>query len=98
YRAHVLTTQGPSRLIDAELHIERQRATLAELVALYNDEVPVVHVDALPVQCVSSSPVRQFLHQNFIKGGSSNGYNAATGTDDGVLAKSDNIVWEDIRG
>ncbi|KAF9240018.1 hypothetical protein BU15DRAFT_74246 [Melanogaster broomeanus] len=45
YLAYVLTTQVPSRLIDAELHIEGQRATLADLGAMYNGKVPVVHVD-----------------------------------------------------
>jgi uncharacterized protein YbjT (DUF2867 family) len=94
YLAHVLTTQEPSRLIDAELHIEGQRATLAELGALYSDKAPVVHVETLPAEYVSSYSIRQFLHQNFNKGEGSNGYNAATGMDDEVLAKSGNILWE----
>ncbi|KAF9223182.1 NAD(P)-binding protein [Gyrodon lividus] len=97
YLVHVLTTHGPSRLFDTELRIEGQRATFTELGAMYKGKAPVVHVDAIPTEGISDSPVRQYLYQNFNQGAGSNGYNAATGTDDESLAKSGNSLWEGHR-
>ncbi|KAF9240004.1 hypothetical protein BU15DRAFT_87757 [Melanogaster broomeanus] len=97
YLAHVLTTQVPSRLIDAELYIEGQRATLAELGAMYNGKAPVVHVEMLPTEGISNYPLRQHLQLTFNKRGGSNGYDEVTGMDDDVLASSGNTLWEGHR-
>ncbi|KIJ12749.1 hypothetical protein PAXINDRAFT_136866 [Paxillus involutus ATCC 200175] len=97
YLVHVLTNHGPSRLFDAELRIEGHRATFSELGAMYKSKVPVVHADAIPTEGISNAAVRQSLHQDFNMGRGSNGYNAATGTDDEVLAKSGNSLWEGHR-
>ncbi|KIJ68848.1 hypothetical protein HYDPIDRAFT_107112 [Hydnomerulius pinastri MD-312] len=94
YIAHVLTTKAPSSLFDVELRIEAARISLAELGAMYKSKAQVLHVDALPTEGITNSAVREFLQKNFGKGTGSNGYDAATGTDDEVLAKSGNALWE----
>ncbi|KAG1731591.1 uncharacterized protein EDB91DRAFT_1153455 [Suillus paluster] len=97
YLAHILTTQPPSRLLDVEVRIEGQRATLLEIIALYKGSVPVVHCDAVPTEGVVAVEVRTLLQQRFEIGGASCGWNPETGSDDAELARKDNLLWEGHR-
>ncbi|KAG2120498.1 uncharacterized protein F5147DRAFT_662174 [Suillus discolor] len=97
YVAHILTTQPPSRLLDVEVRIEGQRATLSEISALYKGSVPVVHCDALPIEGVLAADVRTSYQQGFDVGRASCGWNPDTKTDDAELASKDNSLWEGHR-
>ncbi|KAG1863093.1 hypothetical protein F4604DRAFT_1048293 [Suillus subluteus] len=97
YVAHILTTQPPSRLLDVEVHIEGQRATLSEISALYKGSVPVVHCDALPTEGVVAADFGTRLQQSFDVGNASSGWNPDTETDDAELASKDNSLWEGHR-
>ncbi|KAG2133299.1 hypothetical protein DEU56DRAFT_913914 [Suillus clintonianus] len=97
YVAHILTTQPPSRLLDVEVRIEGQRATLAEISALYKGSVPVVHCDAIPTEGVPLADVRTAFQQRFEFGGVSSGWNPETESDDAELASKDNSLWEGHR-
>lgn len=97
YVAHILTTQPPSRLLDVEVRIEGQRATLSEISALYKASVPVVHCDALPTEGVPAADVRTRYQQGFDVGRASSGWNPDTKTDDAELASKDNSLWEGHR-
>ncbi|KAG0698720.1 hypothetical protein DFH29DRAFT_855560 [Suillus ampliporus] len=94
YVAHILTTQPPSRLLDVEIRIEGQRATLSEISALYKGSVPVVHCDELPTEGVVAAEVRTLFQRRFEVGGASCGWDHETGIDDAGLAKKDNSLWE----
>lgn len=97
YVAHILTTQPLSRLLDVEVHIEGQRATLLEISTLYKGSVPVVHCDALPTEGVLAADVRTRYQQGFDVGKASCGWNPDTETDDAELASKDNSLWEGHR-
>ncbi|KAG2133308.1 hypothetical protein DEU56DRAFT_739085 [Suillus clintonianus] len=97
YVAHILTTQPPSRLLDVEVRIEGQRATLSEIGALYKGSVPVVHCDALPTEGVPAAAVRTRFQQRFNSGEASCGWNPDTKSDDAELANKDNSLWEGHR-
>ncbi|KAG1730317.1 hypothetical protein EDB19DRAFT_1832065 [Suillus lakei] len=97
YVAHILTTQPPSRLLDVEVRIEGQRATLSEISALYKGSVPVVYCDALPTEGVPRADVRTQRQRRFDVGRSSCGWNPETDTDDAELASKDNSLWEGHR-
>ncbi|KAG1840811.1 hypothetical protein DFJ58DRAFT_809664 [Suillus subalutaceus] len=97
YVAHILTTQPPSRLLDVEVHIEGQRATLSEIGALYKGSVPVVYCDALPTEGVLAADFRTRYQQGFDVGKASCGWNPDTETDDAELASKDNSLWEGHR-
>ncbi|KAG0696293.1 hypothetical protein DFH29DRAFT_813173 [Suillus ampliporus] len=94
YVAHILTTQPPSRLLDVEVRIEGQRATLSEISTLYKGSVPVVHCDALPTEGVVAAEFRMLLQRRFEVGGGSCGWDPETGIDDAGLARKDNSLWE----
>ncbi|KAG2152622.1 uncharacterized protein EDB93DRAFT_1082967 [Suillus bovinus] len=94
YVAHVLTTQPPSHLLDVELRIEGQRATLSEISALYKGSVTVVHCDALPTEGVPAADVCTSYQQRFDIGAASCGWNPDTQTDDAELASKGNSLWE----
>ncbi|KAG1863095.1 hypothetical protein F4604DRAFT_1929268 [Suillus subluteus] len=97
YVAHILTTQPPPRLLDVEVHIEGQRATLSEISALYKGSVPVVYCDALPTEGVLTADFRTRYQQGFDVGKASCGWNPDTETDDAELASKDNSLWEGHR-
>jgi len=97
YVAHILTTLPPSRLLDVEVRIEGQRATLSEISALYKGSVPVVHCDALPIEGVLAADVRTSYQQGFDVGAASCGWDPDTKTDDAELASKDNSLWEGHR-
>lgn len=69
YLSYVLTTLPPSELINKELYIESERATLNEIAALYGSTVKVAYVDAIPAHL----PAADFVSaaQKGIEGGSS---------------------------
>ncbi|KAG1743870.1 hypothetical protein EDB19DRAFT_1927398 [Suillus lakei] len=97
YLAHILTTQPPSHLLDVEIHIEGQRATLSEIAALYKGSVPVVHCDALPAEGVANAHFRTLFQKYVEVGGGSCGWNPVTESDDPDSASRDNSLWEGHR-
>lgn len=97
YVAHILTTQSPSRLLDVEIHIEGQRATLSEIGVLYKGRAPVVHCDALPTEGVVNAHFRTFIQKHIEAGGGSCGWNPVTESDDADSASRDNSLWEGHR-
>ncbi|KIK40646.1 hypothetical protein CY34DRAFT_807005 [Suillus luteus UH-Slu-Lm8-n1] len=97
YVAHILTTQPPSRLLDVEIHIEGQRATLSEIGVLYKGRAPVVHCDALPTEGVVNAHFRTFIQKHVEAGGGSCGWNPVTESDDADSANRDNSLWEGHR-
>ncbi|KAG1743816.1 hypothetical protein EDB19DRAFT_1697078 [Suillus lakei] len=92
YVAHILTTQPPSRLLDVEIQIEGQRATLSEIGALYKGRAPVVHCDALPTEGVVNAHFRTFFQKHVGAGGGSSGWNPVTESDDAESASRDNSL------
>jgi NAD(P)-dependent dehydrogenase (short-subunit alcohol dehydrogenase family) len=94
YVAHILTTQPPSRLLDVEIQIEGQRATLSEIGALYKGRAPVVYCDALPTEGVVNAHFRTFFQKHVGVGGGSCGWNPVTESDDPASASRDNSLWE----
>ncbi|KAG1900439.1 uncharacterized protein F5891DRAFT_1145920 [Suillus fuscotomentosus] len=97
YVAHILTTQPRSRLLDVEVRIEGQRATLSEISALYKGSVPVVYCDALPIEGVLAADVRTSYQQGFDVGAASCGWDPDRKMDDAELASKDNSLWEGHR-